>query len=1110
MKTLDLAPARDSARPSRAGTPPPALLAQRHSTFGGGSIAAPPLVGQGRSLEPATRQEMEQGFGRDFGAIRVHDDARAHDSARALGAIAYAAGDNIVFGAGHYAPETPAGRSLLAHELAHTVQQSGVQMKADGPLPAAADARLEAEADSAARAVTAGRPAPSLSRISAPAVFRATGPVSTGGSAIKKSQPGPNFTLTEGGAGTIEQEDAPGVGATFASVTMKKLVIPKKGSGSWAKEAYQLAAQKNALIYDAKAEAGTFKAIIEPQPNYKTVWLNQYGFTTLADAGTKIKASASAPTDPVAIEILDAMIANKATFFDAKGDRAGGCDIDHIVEKQLKGDNNPTNLQLLSATSNRSAGSTLRGRLAGLACEIRDQVRPGLTSVRVKFADVEVGEGAENDKYLEASCAIEGLLRSKSVVGSADVQAKVQQYPVSLRYLAAQTVTGVRPSGSTAIEGPAATLIKGIKLVNYRRAKVGAKVAETDTVTAELDDLKIVPGKNPIVFKAMPDAAPAAVPGADPAATAPTAPATTAAPASERRELTLTKGKLPPIDFDVIGASPAVLTSYEVGDGGLTGKGKLTPTLKFLPAIDVVYGPNLLKLEVPLDAKKLKPIGSLIAFTGGALKLGIIPELKPEGNITFAIGPASNPLMLGDITATAEGGAFVATGTLVPGRALPGISDAKGSVVYHSTKGWSGSLTAKSVGKIPASTVEAELSFKEEGGKFVYSATGGITTQIKDKVLKLNLAWTELDGIVYSGGFTWPKPFPIIDSVDISGTYKAGSLSLTGKSAFTFRQWTGSLTVHYLQKDGEAGKLWGTGSVDVETKNKKGKGSLTVNVDANGALTGEGKISYQVTEKIKPILGVKLSAGGHLRISGAVEIGTIDLFPKWPEGDKGKRTLMSASPSFKIPTPIPAVNAAVNVRAAVGVSFSVGPGQIREVLLEGAFDPLEENPNVTAMLKGKFVIPTSFSLYGEFGAELGVEIAGGAVGISGGINVEPSLTLGADAIVAVEASYAKGEFAFSGKAYLDAKLSARLGINLTATFYAGWGLYEYRWKYPVAAITRQLGPNLRINLGQISYSTLSGVTWPSLSDISIEPKDIDPLAVVQQLLSEKNETEAQK
>jgi hypothetical protein len=61
----------------------------------------------------------------DFGRVRIHADARAADSARAVNALAYTVGRDIVFGAGQYAPGTAQGRRLLAHELTHVLQQRG-------------------------------------------------------------------------------------------------------------------------------------------------------------------------------------------------------------------------------------------------------------------------------------------------------------------------------------------------------------------------------------------------------------------------------------------------------------------------------------------------------------------------------------------------------------------------------------------------------------------------------------------------------------------------------------------------------------------------------------------------------------------------------------------------------------------------------------------------------------------------------------------------------------------------------------------------------------------------------------------------------------------------
>jgi hypothetical protein len=82
------------------------------------------LRSPGQTLGAATRAFMEPRFGHDFSRVRVHIDSQAAASAQDVGALAYTAGRDIVFAQGQFAPHTLFGRRLLAHELAHTVQQS--------------------------------------------------------------------------------------------------------------------------------------------------------------------------------------------------------------------------------------------------------------------------------------------------------------------------------------------------------------------------------------------------------------------------------------------------------------------------------------------------------------------------------------------------------------------------------------------------------------------------------------------------------------------------------------------------------------------------------------------------------------------------------------------------------------------------------------------------------------------------------------------------------------------------------------------------------------------------------------------------------------------------
>ena len=95
-------------------------------------------LGAGRALEPATRAEMGSLFGFDFSSVRIHDDATAAETNARMRSNAYTMGTHVAFGRARYRPDTAAGRRLIAHELAHVLQQSrhtSVQLEGADGLP---------------------------------------------------------------------------------------------------------------------------------------------------------------------------------------------------------------------------------------------------------------------------------------------------------------------------------------------------------------------------------------------------------------------------------------------------------------------------------------------------------------------------------------------------------------------------------------------------------------------------------------------------------------------------------------------------------------------------------------------------------------------------------------------------------------------------------------------------------------------------------------------------------------------------------------------------------------------------------------------------------------
>jgi len=147
---------------------------------------APPVVHEeldasGQPLDAEVRAFMEPRFGHDFSRVRVHTDGRAAESAREVAALAYTVGRDVVFGTRQYAPATREGRQLLAHELAHVVQQNGLTQRGEDasfmPLTVGQpESQPEHEAESVADAVFAGGPISLSPGAVQPAVYRQSKP----------------------------------------------------------------------------------------------------------------------------------------------------------------------------------------------------------------------------------------------------------------------------------------------------------------------------------------------------------------------------------------------------------------------------------------------------------------------------------------------------------------------------------------------------------------------------------------------------------------------------------------------------------------------------------------------------------------------------------------------------------------------------------------------------------------------------------------------------------------------------------------------------------------------------------------------------------------------
>ena len=311
------------------------------------------LANPGRPLPPAVRHDMEARFGQDFGAVRIHDDAAGARAAEAVDAEAFAYGNDIAFAPGRFDPDLPAGRELLAHELAHTVQQA---RGAEGIARSGAmsETALEREADAAAAAALAYAPVSPLS--AAPAMVARAAPV---------SQPTTNPANITIDAQKYEvtvlgnPQQIAGMSSPVVQLTIKPLYVPK-AKGKRALE--RLRAFPPSPVFEvtgSKAKGVSVKQDREPTTPLQSHWLDRFGWSP-ADVSANWQACGGDATFP----------------------KIGGvsCHMDHINELQLGGGGNQENIQLLDGNPNITSGGLFKGQLAKLAEAIVTD--PGLGLLR--------------------------------------------------------------------------------------------------------------------------------------------------------------------------------------------------------------------------------------------------------------------------------------------------------------------------------------------------------------------------------------------------------------------------------------------------------------------------------------------------------------------------------------------------------------------------------------------------------------------------------------------------------------------------------------------------------------------------------------------------------
>jgi len=978
------------------------------------------LDSPGRPLDAPARSFMEPRFGRDFGGVRIHTDPTAAESARAVDAHAYTVGQHIVFDSGKYDPHSGPGRNLLAHELAHTVQQRGTGPAS--PVLRLGDTpeynHLENEASSVAQAVVHRSGAP-LSMLAT----AASGPI------LSRAAKTQSTTAT-----SPKEEDA---NDDLKKAGVEKYTLQDDTVLAKMSEAFPVPANKGEVIdkWEAWAAAGKLKATYdwklgrnanprENGPDKRALWLKKVHWDADPDPGARWKAAGG----------------DTASFNPPKADKKT-CQVDHIVELQIGGENEPDNMQMLDSRPNTSSGGKIRGEISRKAREIeaalyknsrstKDPTKVEITYPKVAKGSVDPlapqpGKCYEVEKKAAGAAApvakTTGGIEFPLLAGSSSatmVAATAKESPVKL-----QAATDPRNKEASA-------LIPGLTLIEWKQN--AKNPTDGGTVSAKLDPK---PGSK----TALPDS----LTGGEPFDLK----------RSPDGKLTLA-GKKPRIVAKYKFLSALTIDSLNLeDDGSISGGGTIQPTLTFLPKFQVLFNKTEFRLLVPIPAEKLQKLMPIpgVKIQKGQLELLLGPKFLPSATLDFSLDAPRRQLLKGQLLASADdqGLVFKTTAQLF----LPGVKDAAVHILYQGGK-WSGGTEIDIIPSKPLKGGHISVSINDQG----MSANGTVSLDVPGtgpEGVSATVAYADKKWSIIGKGAV--KPPGATKPLDITILYDGDKLHGEADTTFEFHGLNGKIHLVY-----EDGKFSGTGDINMHRPGGKITGNLHVNMhqaEAGGepAFSGSGSITYPFTRELVGTAGIAINEKQQVHLTGALEHPKpIKLF----DAIKGDYKFFDVGVSLPIPgLAVPGVGG-VEVRfdAALSAGYALGPGELVDTKITGDLDPLAENPNLKIKATSTLNIPLNVHVTGSIDALVQLNLAVASIG--GGVKLTATAALGAHVSSTATLEYAEGSFGvdvnfemLAGLALtmaLDAVVKAQLGrsvlgVDLSKTWEWDWKLASYSY-----------------------------------------------------------------
>ena len=1035
-----------SAAPSRSVRPLPAPEPPRAAS--GDSALQAALREPSHPIEPAVRRHLGDRFGYALDEVRVHDGPAAAEAARQHGAEALTVGRDIVFGGSRYQPGTPRGLELLAHEVAHTIQQSSTGGARSGEVLTVSSpgGPLEREADAAARAAVALPTGPGTAgqvlraRANGPTLSRraiAWEPIPTG--PITTPAPDPQ-TVT-----SWERPDHKNV----ARFQVPKLVLPKeKGpvldqykAAVGKPSADRASGLETTIEFEGRNVRAGLKQWRVPTPGLNRRWLIKVGWsnkeadTKWAEAGGK---------------------AGKGFFPDKNpGVVSSTCDMDHVVELQLGGTNVPSNIAPLNSKDNQASGRDIWATVSGMARALRPALpaSTGMTNVILSFQDVEQAGGpvpkgsCKSPGAADCTCSdVDACATANAAkAAGAGTGGGRETYRVTT---GTQTAQFMVPPGTAPVDllgGDEANTanseaVPGLILEYLEREKADAHLV---TGFVESDKHRKRAGKTriPILLKDAGEVKLDAVPEGD------------------ARRLKL-RGEPKQLAFTYPYLSSGTL-QMRVTEKGLEGDGTVNPSVPLLRGnpIKVHFGGGAFEGELSPDPAKMKLPVPGFRVTRSALKLALAPELNVTGDVDFDIGK----LLSGNVHAEPSTEGLALTGTLQAH--LPKLEEATGQVAYKDGE-LTGSLTVKS-------EQLANLPGKPQGQITVGLTNAGMTAEGHVEVTLPNGKPVTLDAqaardrLLLTGKteFDVPGLHPVSLGITYDGTHFAG----TAKTGITYKGLSGDITVNYYD-----GAL--SGETDVAVTAGRVTGTAHILLASDGKIYGEGSARVRITDSVAGTIGIKKPKVGDIEVSGELELPPkIELFP----GKHIDKKLFDRA--FNIPVLGPV---ALQIKPSIGFGAGIGPATLDNTRIAAGFKPFAAEADFELDASTQLSIPAYAQL--SVGIGLGLALTAGVGSIGGGVDVIGSLRLDGGVFIPFHLHYKAGVFTANADVSILGQVSVLVSIKgyLLAEA-AGIELWNPTWDLWDKKFDTGLGFKLIV---PITYASDKPFELPSFSQMTIEPQ----------------------